>query len=259
MAIESTNVIVIKIGGSTLGTEDTSVSDIARIAQEGAQVIVIHGGGPEISRWMDSLGIPSNFVRGLRVTDAAGLAVATAVLSGLVSKRLVSSMRASGIQAVGISGIDGGILTGYRGDPQLGFVADDLDVNTELLRTLLGSGYIPVVSPLALDANQPSQILNVNADTAAGSIAAAMGASHLLYLTDVKGVLDSRKRVIDRIGFQEVRSLVASGVVDGGMIPKLESCAIACAHGVISHIIDGTQPRAIIDCLDNNDIGTTVS
>ena len=252
------SIILVKIGGSTLGAEDTSFQDIVTLQRRGMQPIVVHGGGPAITSWMAKLGIRSEFVRGLRVTDEPSLEVAVAVLAGLINKQLVSQLQALGADAVGISGADGGLLRGTVVDPDLGFVAGSLSVETALLKSTLLSGYIPVIPPVAIDSSQPSQLLNVNADTAAGAIATALGVDQLVFLTDVNGILDSNGRLLDRVPLASAEGLVHSGVVKGGMIPKLEACLEGRRAGAKASIINGTVPGALISCVDGLSSGTSV-
>ena len=192
-------IILVKIGGSTLGADDTSFGDIVALQQQGARPVVVHGGGPAITSWMAKMGIPAEFARGLRITDAPSLEVATAILAGLINKQLVAALRSLGANAVGISGADGGLLRGTIVEPELGLVAGALDVDVSLLDELLSGGYVPVIAPIATEASNAAQLLNVNADSAAGAIAAALGATHLVFLTDVDGILNPTGHVIERV------------------------------------------------------------
>ena len=251
-------IILVKIGGSTLGADDTSFGDIVALQQQGARPVVVHGGGPAITSWMAKMGIPAEFARGLRITDAPSLEVATAILAGLINKQLVAALRSLGANAVGISGADGGLLRGTIVEPELGLVAGALDVDVSLLDDLLSGGYVPVIAPIATEASNAAQLLNVNADSAAGAIAAALGAAHLVFLTDVDGILNPTGHVIERVPLVTGESLVHSGVVKGGMIPKLEACLEARKAGAHASIVNGTHPRALLACLDGSVTGTTV-
>jgi acetylglutamate kinase len=253
------NTVLIKIGGSTLGSDDTSFSNIADLQRAGVGVIIVHGGGPEVTAWMSKQGARAEFLDGLRVTDGPGLDIATAVLAGLINKRLVAELQAAGVQAVGISGVDGGLMRGTVRLPELGFVAGDIDVAIAPLEALVGAGFVPVVSPIVTDAANPRQLLNVNADTAAGAIAVAWGVSRLVFLTDVDGILDSRGRLLHRVPLDTAEGLIGSGVVKGGMIPKLQACSDAGHAGISAHIINGTEPEALKRCLDGAAIGTAVA
>ncbi len=251
--------VLIKIGGSTLGTEDTSLADVAELQLAGARIVIVHGGGPETTSWMAKLGIRSAFVDGLRVTDEAGLNVATAVLAGLVNKRLVAQLVAGGVNAVGLSGVDGGMLRGSVTKPELGFVAGAVDVDAGPLKMALTAGYVPVISPIGIAADDASQLLNINADTVAGAIAVAVKATHLIFLTDVNGILDANGSLMKRISLDMAGSLMASGVVKGGMIPKLEACIQAGNAGISAHIVNGTKSQALANCLDGTVTGTVVA
>ena len=251
--------VLIKIGGSTLGTDDTSFADVAELQSSGARVIIVHGGGPETTSWMAKMGVRAEFVDGLRVTDEAGLGVATAVLAGLVNKRLVAELAGHGVRALGLSGVDGGLVRGRATKPELGFVAGTIDVDTSPLDAVLNAGYVPVISPIGTAAGAPAQLLNVNADTVAGSIAVAVKATHLIFLTDVDGILDANGRVLKRIPLEMAEGLMTSGVVKGGMIPKLEACIQAGDAGISAHIVNGTKAQALVNCLDGTVPGTAVA
>ena len=249
--------VVIKIGGSTLAADDTSLADVAALSQEPRRAVLVHGGGPEITSWMKKLGLHAEFVRGLRVTDAAGLEVASAVLAGLINKRLVAGLLAAGGRAAGLSGADGAMLRGRVTDAGLGLVAGDVEVDVGLLEALMGSRYIPVVAPLAVDVGGTHGLLNVNADTVAGALASALHATHLVFLTDVDGVLDDG-RLLSRVPVARAEALIESGIVKGGMIPKLRACIEARTAGVEPHIINATTPHALVACVNGASPGTTV-
>ncbi len=255
----NTNTILVKIGGSTLGSEDTSFEDIARLQQKGRPPVVVHGGGPAITSWMAKLGIRAEFVNGLRVTDEPSLDVATAVLAGLINKQLVARLSAAGAKAVGVCGADGGLMDGAVTDPGLGFVAGRLTIDIGPIESLLAGGYVPVIAPIAIDTAHGHRLLNVNADTAAGAIAVALAASHLVFLTDVDGVMDTGGRLLGRVTTDMAEALMGSGIVKGGMVPKLLACVEAQRAGVLAHIVNGTRPSALIDCLGGKVTGTTVS
>ena len=252
-------IIVIKIGGSTLGSEDTSFSDVAMLQRQGARPVVVHGGGPAITAWMAKLGLQAEFVRGLRVTDEPSLEVAAAVLGGLINKQLVGEMRNAGVNAVGVSGADGGILRGRITDPDLGFVAGALEADASLIERLADAGYVPVVAPIAASADAPRQLLNVNADSAAGALTVALGAQRLVFLTDVDGILNADGRLIKRVPLETGEELLHSGVVKGGMIPKLEACLLAARSGARAGIINGTHAGALPAWLEGTHPGTAVA
>jgi acetylglutamate kinase len=255
--------IVIKLGGSTLGSHDTTLADLVALQQKGVPTVVIHGGASVVTEWQRRLNITSKFVRGLRVTDTETLKVAVAILSGLVNKELVAAIQALGGQAVGLSGIDGGILGARVKDPELGHVGDVVEVKPKALLAVLAAGFIPVVAPLSYQSPpQPGDhgyILNVNGDTAAGQLAAALEAEKLIFLTDVAGILDSSQTLVPRLSRREAQVMLASGVASGGMIPKIEACLAALPAVRTTRIIDGRVPHALIKEVDGGMEGTTIA
>ena len=259
---DSHGTIVVKIGGSTLGSHDTTIEDVVQIQREGARPVVVHGGGKTISEWMQRQGLRPRFVRGLRVTDAPSLEIVVAVLTGLVNKSIVASIQALGGKAVGLSGADGGMLRAEVLDPELGLVGRVVDVNVESVRTLMSAGFVPVIASLALHAADSSphagSLLNVNADTAAGEIALAIGAERLVFMTDVEGVMDSSRRLIPRLTERHARGLIQSKVVAGGMVPKIGACLKALSQVDEACIIDGQRPHALRDTLMGRKLGTRV-
>lgn len=259
---ELSGTIVVKIGGSTLGSHDTTLHDLVRLQRQGVNSVVVHGGGKIISDWMAKQGVMPRFVRGLRVTDAPSIDIVVAVLTGLINKNLVASMVELGARSIGISGADDGMLRANIRDPELGLVGDIADVNTDPITAVLKSGCIPVIAPVAVkkadDGGASPTLLNINADTAAGEIAAALGASRLVFLTDVQGVLDNTHRLIPRLTERQARGLISSNVAAGGMIPKLEACLTALHSGGVSHIIDGRKPSALIDVVSGETLGTRI-
>ena len=224
--------------------------------------VVVHGGGKLITEWMQRQGVRPRFVRGLRVTDESSLQIVVAVLTGLVNKSLVASMLDLGGNAVGLSGVDGGILRARVKEPELGLVGSVVEVNAEPISALVEAGFIPVLAPVALQAvdrpGEAGSMLNVNADTAAGEIAAALGAESLVLLTDVEGVLDTSRQLVPRLTERQAQGLMRSRVVDGGMVPKLEACITALGKVTAAHIIDGRKPRALREVLDGKAVGTRV-
>ena len=259
---ESGGTIVVKIGGSTLGSHDTTLHDLVALQRQGINAVVVHGGGKIISDWMAKQGVKPRFVRGLRVTDAPSLDIVVAVLTGLINKNLVASMVELGGRSIGISGADDGMLRANIRDPELGLVGDIVDVNTVPIKAVLDSGCIPIIAPVGVktgeDGGAPLTLLNINADTAAGEIAAALGADRLVFLTDVPGVLDTTRRLIPRLTERQARGLISSNVAAGGMIPKLEACLTALHSGGVSHIIDGREPSALIDVISGATLGTRI-
>ncbi|MBI4200537.1 MAG: acetylglutamate kinase [Chloroflexi bacterium] len=254
--------LVVKIGGSTLGQHDTSLDDLARLHREGEMPVVVHGGGPLISQWMQRQGLVPRFVRGLRVTDAPSLEIVVAVLTGLVNKQLVAGLNARGGPAVGISGIDGALFQARQADAELGLVGDIVQVNPAPVTELLGAGYLPVIAPVAMDLSAKngaaSPFLNVNGDTAAGHLAWALGAQTLVFLTDVEGVQDGSGRTIARLTPRGARQLIAVGVAHSGMVPKLEACIKALDRVPVAHIADGRVPQALLHAVREGRSGTRI-
>lgn len=254
--------IVVKIGGSTLGSHDTSLKDLVRLQEEGREVVVVHGGGNVISQWMQRQGLAPQFVGGLRVTDAPSLEIVVAVLTGLINKELVSLMHEFGGRSVGLSGIDGCMIEAKIGNPELGFVGEVTRVNIDLIRSLLDSGYIPMIAPLGVHVRDGSEHsgspLNINGDTVAGELARALEAEQLVFLTDVGGVMDGGGRVIPRLDRRRANILFNSGVIQGGMIPKLSACLRALERSPTANIIDGRRPDALLECVRGNPSGTTL-
>jgi acetylglutamate kinase len=240
--------IVVKIGGSTLGSHDTTLEDVALLHGEGRRIIVVHGGGDLVSRWLQTHGVQARFLDGLRVTEADTLEVVVAVLAGLVNKQLVAQLNALGARAVGLSGADGALLRARRARPELGFVGEITDVERTLLQALLDGGCLPVIAPVALEDEAgavTAQLLNVNADTVAGEVARHMGAAALAFLTDVAGVLDGQGRLMEQLSAGEARALVATGTIAGGMMPKVEAALVAASGGTRTVVLDGRQPHAL--------------
>ena len=254
--------LVVKIGGSTLGRHDTSLHDLVALQRQGRPVVAVHGGGPVISQWMQRQGIPPRFVNGLRVTDAASLDIVVAVLTGLVNKELVGLLHNLGGRALGLSGLDAGLLQARIANPDLGYVGEITQVNPEPLRDLLNCGYIPILAPLAMQEADGSDHaggpLNVNGDTVAGELAAALGAERLIFLTDVPGVMDANGRVLPRLDKRRAALLLRSDVVRGGMIPKLAACLRALETAPAADIVDGRQPGALLACAAGQGSGTRI-
>lgn len=254
--------IVIKIGGSTLGSHDSTLEDIVELQRAGKRLVVVHGGGKVITDWQSRQNIVSQFVRGERVTDRASLDVVVAVLAGLVNTEIVAAMNSLGGHAVGLSGIDGLIIESKIREPELGYIGTVTKVNTALLDTLLGTGFIPVVAPVGFNAfeEQPdnTKILNINADTVAGEIAAAIGAEKLIFLTDVAGILDRSGKLLPHLSPVEAEALVTSGVASGGMIPKINACLRALSNGKTACIIDGRKSHVLISEITEQRAGTTI-
>ena len=258
--MEEHEIIVVKIGGSTLGTHDTTLADIAELYRRGETVVVVHGGGALVNEWLARLDMPTKFERGLRVTDAPSLDVVVAVLAGLVNKQLVASLSALGVRAIGLSGADGNMLKAEVRDQSLGFVGEITEVEAApLVRVMLAAG-IPVIAPIGLASDEEkktSQLLNVNADTAAGAITAVLRPSHLIVTSDVPGVMDGDE-VMPSLNAEKARELIASGVIAGGMIPKVEACLFAAENGCRAAIVDGRAEHAVLSLVDGQPVGTTI-
>ncbi|MBP5975532.1 acetylglutamate kinase [Brasilonema sp. CT11] len=244
--------IVVKYGGAAMkdsNLKDKVIRDIVFLSCVGLRPIVVHGGGPEINSWLGKLGIEAQFKNGLRVTDAPTMDVVEMVLVGRVNKEIVTLISKAGGSAVGMCGKDGNLIKARpQGEEGIGFVGEVCSVDTKILETLVNNGYIPVVSSVAAD--ETGQPYNINADTVAGEIAAAIGAEKLILLTDTRGILKDYKdpsTLIQRVDIQEARELITTGVVSGGMIPKVNCCVRSLAQGVrAAHIIDGRIPHALL-------------
>jgi len=252
--------IVAKIGGSTLGRHDTTLEDLVALQKEGKSLVVVHGGGDLITGWLSRQGITTRFEKGLRVTDHETLEVVVAVLCGLVNKELVAAIQSRGGRAMGLSGVDGRLIEARVKDEELGYTGEVVKINPEPIEILLRGGYIPVIAPLGLEAKgEKGEKLNVNADTAAGEIAAALEAERLVFLTDVPGVMDGSGESLSRLSPDEASSLIASGVVSGGMIPKVEACLGALSTVPITQIVDGRLPHALLEAIAGRGSGTLIA
>lgn len=253
--------IVVKIGGSTLGEGDSTIDDVVELWSRGLRPVVVHGGGKTISEWVSRQGVRSQFVRGLRVTDSATLEVAVAVLTGLVNSNLVAEITRAGGPAVSVSGVSEGMFSAVVQDPELGYVGRIEKTNPSPAQVIVDSGRIPVVGPAALNLEATSledQILNINADTAAGHLARALQAESMVFQTDVEGVLDMRGRVIPQMTKRQCVDLINSGVAGGGMIPKLEACIESLGGAKSAHIIDGRVRGALVRCAEGEPVGTRI-
>ncbi len=242
-------VVVVKFGGNAMGGVEEMADfarDIVLMRQVGLNPVVVHGGGPMINDLLARLGIESRFVNGKRVTDKATVEVVEMVLTGLVNKRIVQAIMDEGGRAVGLSGKDDDLMVCVADDPELGFVGRPVELNVQVLRDLFAAGIIPVVAPVAtgMDANET---FNVNGDTAAGAIAAALKADRLLLLTDVPGVKDKDGNIVTQMSPDQVREMIADGTISGGMIPKVETAVKAVVEGVRAAVIlDGRLPNATL-------------
>lgn len=244
--------IVVKYGGAAMkesSLKEKVMRDIVFLACVGLRPVVVHGGGPEINSWLTKLKIEPQFKNGLRVTDAATMDVVEMVLVGRVNKEIVSLINQAGGSAVGLCGKDGNLIKARpEGREGIGFVGEVNSVDIRLLESLVSGGYIPVVSSVAAD--DAGQAYNINADTVAGELAAALGAEKLILLTDTAGILQDYHdpaTLIPRLDIQKARHLIETGVVAGGMIPKVNCCVRSLAQGVkAAHILDGRIPHALL-------------
>jgi len=235
--------VVLKIGGSVAGQDDAALGLVAALHDGGLPLVVVHGGGPLIGEWAARVGLESRFAGGLRVTDAATRDVAIAVLAGLVNTTLVARLIAKGVPAVGLSGVDGGMLRAER-DGDLGEVGRITMVDSSLVDDLVAAGRLPVVAPAAI-ATDDGAILNVNADSAAGALAAGLGARLLAFVTDVPGVRGQDGKVIASLDRERAKALVDDGTIEGGMLPKVEACLVAAAAGCRAAIVAARDVDAI--------------
>ncbi|MBN9788952.1 acetylglutamate kinase [Pseudonocardia sp. TMWB2A] len=266
---------VVKYGGHAMGDPEAArdfAEDVVLLKAIGINVVVVHGGGPQIGAMLKKLGVESQFIGGLRVTDAETAKIAEMVLAGSINKEIVGWIGAAGGRAVGISGKDGNLVlcekiggkrapnpdSGIERNVDLGFVGEPVAVDRRILDSLSGDGIIPVVAPVGIGAD--GHTYNVNADTMAGAIAAALGASRLFLLTDVAGVLDKEKRLLTDLTPADIQGLQADGTVTGGMIPKLETCVHAVEQGVDAAVIlDGRVPHAmLLEIFTDSGAGTLV-
>lgn len=244
--------VVVKYGGAAMkdsSLKEKVIRDVVFMACVGLRPVVVHGGGPEINTWLDKLGIEPQFKNGLRVTDAATMDVVEMVLVGRVNKELVALINQAGGSAVGLCGKDANLITARPADQEgVGFVGEVSNVNIQILESLVNSGHIPVVSSVAAD--ETGQAYNINADTVAGELAAALGAEKMILLTDTAGILKDYKDIttlIPKLDIGEARKLIETGIVSGGMIPKVNCCVRSLAQGVrAAHIIDGRIPHALL-------------
>ncbi len=256
-------VIVIKYGGAAMDRAPLArpfAMDLSLLLHAGIHPVVVHGGGPQVSEVSAQLGLETRFVDGIRVTDAATLDVATMVLAGKLNTQVVGGLVADGVPAVGLSGVDGGLLLARRSTPDLGFVGEVVQVNTGVVRTLMDRDFVPVVASIAVD--EAGQAYNVNADVVAAEIAAALGADKLVFMNDVPGVMGSGGDLLSELGVQECLDLLAAdGVVEGGMIPKLESATRAIKGGVRRvHMLDGRVEHALVlELFTPEGIGTMIT
>ena len=259
-------IIVVKYGGSAMVDEDLKrkvIEDVVLLKLVGFKPIIVHGGGKEISKWVDKVGMETKFVNGLRVTDEPTMEIAEMVLNK-VNKSLVSLIEELGVKAVGISGKDGGTLIvdkKYSEGEDIGFVGEVKTVNPDLIHTLLENDFVPVICPIGVDDDFHSY--NINADDAACAIATAIKAEKLAFLTDIEGVYkdyDDKDSLISELSIEDARELIGGGTIGGGMLPKLNNCIDAIESGVSRvHILDGRIPHCLLlEIFTNKGIGTAI-
>lgn len=259
-------IIVVKYGGSAMSNEELQknvIKDVTLLKLVGFKPIIVHGGGKEISRWVGKVGKEAKFVNGLRVTDEETMEIAEMVLNK-VNKSLVSMVQELGVKAVGISGKDGGLLKvekKYSDGQDIGYVGDITEVNPKVLMDLLEKDFLPIVCPIGMDDNYHSY--NINADDAACAIAKAVHAEKLAFLTDVEGLyrdFEDKSSFISRITATQAEALINSGIIGGGMLPKLNNCTSAVKNGVNRvHIMDGRIPHCLLlEIFTNNGVGTAI-
>ena len=260
--------VVIKYGGNAMVDAELTtkiLQDVTLLKYVGVNPILVHGGGPDINAALKKMGVESKFYNGLRITDGATMEVVQMVLAGKINKNIVSAIGSLGGKAIGLCGMDAGLLQVKKKPPKdgvdLGYVGDIVSVNVKLLELLTHDAYIPVIAPVGVD--EQGESYNINADTAAGEIASALKAEKLMFLTDVDGIrmqADDPASLISVISVSEVDELIASGVITGGMIPKVQGCARAVQQGVNRvHILNGTIPHPIIlEIFTDKGIGTMV-
>ena len=259
-------IVVVKYGGNAMLNEELKqavMEDIVLLNTIGIKVVLVHGGGPEINHMLDRVGKESKFVDGLRYTDGETMEIVQMVLTGKLNKDIVGILLQKGGKAVGLSGVDAGLLRAKKTDKDLGFVGEVTDVNPDILLSMLDRGFIPVVSTVALGEQGDDARYNINADTAAAKIAVALKAEKFVQLTNVPGILrniDDPTSLIKRIERTAIGSLKATGVIAGGMIPKIDCCETALNGGVPrTHIIDGRVPHSLlIEMFSDRGIGTMV-
>ncbi len=255
--------VVIKYGGNAMinkDLQDAVMTDIVLLRSVGVNVVLVHGGGPEISEMLKKIGKDSRFVDGLRYTDEETVDVVQMVLAGKVNKRLVQLLESHGGKAIGICGLDGGLIKAKKYDKaDIGFVGDITDIDTTIIEGIIDQNYIPVVSTVGGGEN--NEVFNINADIAAAKISASLGAEKLLLMTDVRGLLedkDNEQTLIPIVHVSDVPALKSQGIISGGMIPKIDCCVEAVRRGVKrTHIIDGRIPHSIlIEMLSDAGVGT---
>lgn len=256
--------LVIKYGGNAMNDEaitTTILQDVAALKIVGVNPILVHGGGLEINRLLDKVGIQSQFVGGMRVTDEATMEIAQMVLCGKINKNIAGELNSMGVKAIGLCGKDSQLIKAEKLDEKLGYVGKITEINAELLELLARDEFIPVIASIATDDHGNSY--NVNADVAAAAIGAAMHAEKLLFLSDIDGIMankDNRQTLIDRISISDLRAMIERGDITGGMVPKANSCIDAIERGIGSvFVLNGTLPHSILlELFTDSGVGTMI-
>ncbi|NQT72867.1 MAG: acetylglutamate kinase [Chloroflexi bacterium] len=262
MEIDITRNIVVKIGGSTLGNHDTTLEDLVVLQKRGILPIVVHGGGNKVTEWLKRQNTPTSFKDGIRITDEYSLEMVAAVLGGLVNTDLVAAINSMGGKAVGMTGVDGNLTESKCNDPDLGYAGKITKVNPEVIESILDAGFIPFIAPPgAKSPEEPANIpyVNINGDDIAAALADALHADKLIFLTDVDGIRDGNGQVLPKLSASDVKSLMNSGVISGGMIAKAEAALLALEKTSIVQIIDGCLPHALLTAIEGGAIGTVIT
>jgi len=259
--------VVIKYGGAAMTDPELKkavLSDIALLSMASVRMVIVHGGGPEINGWLDKIGVEPRFIDGLRHTDEETMDIVQMTLAGKVGKELAAYVHELGGKAVSLCGLDGGMMRAQQMDAKYGQVGEIVSIDTDLINTTLDAGYIPIISTVASGIEGTHEVYNINADTAAGALAVALKAERLMLLTDVAGILrdkDDVSTLISEMSVSEIPSLVQTGIIQGGMIPKLDCCEEAIRRGVhAAHILDGRIPHSVLmEMLTDGGIGTMIT
>ena len=253
--------IVIKIGGSTLGSHDTTLEDLVTLQRQGFSLVVVHGGAAKVTEWLKRQGTETVIKDGIRITDEKSLEMVAAVLGGLVNSDLVAAVNALGGRAFGMTGVDGNLLECRIEDPAMGYAGKIVRVNPPAVEAVMRAGFIPMIAPpgaRAPEEKTPVPYININGDDIAGELAAALGAETVIFLTDIDGIHGADGKVIPRLSRDEVRALMASGVIKGGMIPKAKGALAALAKSPTVRIVDGRAPHALLAAVEGKGIGTLI-
>lgn len=259
----STPKFVMKCGGSTLAAlPDAFFEDLRELQENGAQPVIVHGGGPAINETLGKLGIESRFHNGLRVTDEATLVVVEMVLAGQINKQIVRRLQQNGARSIGLSGTDGRLIQvkPVANRDEVGLVGEVIGINSELIEGIIEMGYLPVIAPIGIDA--AGERYNINADTAAGAVASHLGVDTMIVVTDVPGIMrtiNGEKTVLSQVTFAEIEQMIDSGEIYGGMIPKVRA-AMSCLQGNVKDvlIVDGSAARVLSRAVTEGNIGTRI-